>query len=153
MREVTIHPNWTYLVQSISQSGAPDNIDLKDTWFTPYLDEGPSKTPTHVPRVASENNKMWSYYCSFYNKYKKFQSLREHPSLKWWNFHFPREFEIHQIHQKFVSLNNNLTCPVGCHLTREQKGSNMHKMIDLESTHLRIYASLSSKPIQNMFFC
>ena len=57
MREVTIHPNWTYLVQSISQSGAPDNIDLKDTWFTPDLEEYPGKKTTHVPRVAQENTR------------------------------------------------------------------------------------------------
>ena len=31
MREVTITQNSTDLVQGISQSGAPDNIDLKDT--------------------------------------------------------------------------------------------------------------------------
>ena len=37
MREGTISPNWAYLVQCISQSGAPENIDLKDTRFTPYI--------------------------------------------------------------------------------------------------------------------
>ena len=38
MREITISPNWKDLVQCSSQSGAPDNIDLKDSWFTPYLE-------------------------------------------------------------------------------------------------------------------
>ena len=56
MREGKIPPNWTYLVQCISQSCAPDNIDLKDNFFTPYLEEYPTKNPTHVPRVAPENN-------------------------------------------------------------------------------------------------
>ena len=36
----------------ISKSDAPDNIDLKDTWFTPDIKEYPGKTPTHVLRVA-----------------------------------------------------------------------------------------------------
>ena len=57
MREDTILPNWTDLVYHISQIGAPYNIDLEDTWFTPYIEEYPSKTSTHVPRVAKENNR------------------------------------------------------------------------------------------------
>ena len=48
-------PNWTYLVQISSQSGSSENIDPKDTWFTPYLEEDPIETPTHMPRVAPEN--------------------------------------------------------------------------------------------------
>ena len=34
IREGTISPNWTYLVQCSSQSGAPKNIDLRYTFFT-----------------------------------------------------------------------------------------------------------------------
>ena len=52
IREGTIPPNWTDLVQHSSKSGAPENIELKDTWFTPDLEEDPRKTPTHVPIVA-----------------------------------------------------------------------------------------------------
>ena len=52
MREGTIPPNWTYLVQRRSESGAPDNNDLKDTWFTPYIEEYPRETPTQVPKVT-----------------------------------------------------------------------------------------------------
>ena len=37
MREGTIPPNCTDLVQCIPRSGAPENIDPKETWFTPYL--------------------------------------------------------------------------------------------------------------------
>ena len=44
MREGTILTNWTDLVKLISKSGAPDNIDLKDTWFTPNLEEDPKGT-------------------------------------------------------------------------------------------------------------
>ena len=43
-------------MQHISQSGSSENIDRKDTWFTPDLDEVPRETPTHVSRVAPENN-------------------------------------------------------------------------------------------------
>ena len=54
VREDTIPPNWTDLVQRRSQSGAQDNIDLKDTCFTPDLEEYPIKTPNHVPIVTLE---------------------------------------------------------------------------------------------------
>ena len=54
MREGKIPPNWKYLVQHISQSGSQDNIDLKDTWFTPYIKEDPIENPTDDPRVTPE---------------------------------------------------------------------------------------------------
>ena len=38
MREGTITPNWEYLVQCRSQSGAPDNIDLKETWLNTNIE-------------------------------------------------------------------------------------------------------------------
>ena len=44
MREGTMPPNWTDLVQRSSQSGAPENIDLKDTWFTIDPEENTRKT-------------------------------------------------------------------------------------------------------------
>ena len=39
MREGTITLNWTDLVQHSSQSDAPENIDLRDNWFTPDIEE------------------------------------------------------------------------------------------------------------------
>ena len=57
MREFTIPPNWTDIVQHRSQSVAPDNIGLKDTWFTSYIEEYPRKTPSHKPRVSPKNNR------------------------------------------------------------------------------------------------
>ena len=56
MREGTITPNWAYLVQCRSQSGAPDNIDLKDTWLNTNIEEDPSYTPSDDPRVSPNNN-------------------------------------------------------------------------------------------------
>ena len=56
MREGTMPPNWKHIVRLISQSVALDYIDLKDTWFTPDLEEDPSGNPNRVPRVAPENN-------------------------------------------------------------------------------------------------
>ena len=41
MRECKIPPNWTDLMKHTSQSGAPDNIDPRDTWFTPNHEEDP----------------------------------------------------------------------------------------------------------------
>ena len=35
-------------IQRISQSGAPDNIYFKDTWFTPDIEEYPRETPSCV---------------------------------------------------------------------------------------------------------
>ena len=55
IREGTITSNWTDIVQSISQSGAPYNIDLKYTWFTQDIEEDPRKPPSHEPRVTPEN--------------------------------------------------------------------------------------------------
>ena len=52
MREITIPPNWSYFVQLISQIGAPENIDLKDTWFTTDIEEYPGKTPSHKLGVS-----------------------------------------------------------------------------------------------------
>ena len=56
MREGTIPPNWTDLLQRSSQSGAPENIDLEYTWFTPDLEEDHSENPSHEPSIAPENN-------------------------------------------------------------------------------------------------
>ena len=39
MREGTIPPNWTDLVQRSSRSGAPENIDYEYTWFTPDIEK------------------------------------------------------------------------------------------------------------------
>ena len=52
MREGTIPLNWTDFVQRISESGAPDNNDLKDTWFTPDIEEDPRENLTQVPKVT-----------------------------------------------------------------------------------------------------
>ena len=56
MREGKIPQNWTDIVQLSSQIGEPDNINLKDNWFTPDLEEDPRETPNHKPSVAPENN-------------------------------------------------------------------------------------------------
>ena len=56
MREGKIPLNWTNCVQLRSQISSSKNIDLKDTWFTPDLDEDPSKTSNQEPSVAPENS-------------------------------------------------------------------------------------------------
>ena len=58
MREGTITQNWTYLVQGISQIGATDNIDLKDTLLNPNLEEYPRYTPSDEPSVSPNNNNI-----------------------------------------------------------------------------------------------
>ena len=56
MRESIIPPNWTYIVQLRSQIGAPENIELKDTWFNPDMRYDTGETPTHKPCIAPYNN-------------------------------------------------------------------------------------------------
>ena len=58
MREGTITPNWTYLVQCSSQIGTIDNIYLKCTWLNPNLDEDPRYTPSDDPSIAPKNNNI-----------------------------------------------------------------------------------------------
>ena len=55
MREVTILPNWTDLVQRSSQSGAYENINLKDTFFTKDLKQDPRETPRHEQIISTYN--------------------------------------------------------------------------------------------------
>ena len=57
MREFKIPPNWTDLVQRISQSFEPDHIYLKDTWFTTDIEKYPRETPIHMLIVPPKNNK------------------------------------------------------------------------------------------------
>ena len=56
MREDTLSTNYTDIVQQRPKSGAQDNIDLKDNWFTPDLEEDTIDTPSHEPIVSPENN-------------------------------------------------------------------------------------------------
>ena len=56
MREGKIPSNWTDLVQCSSHRGATESTDLKDTWFTPYLEEYPIKTPIHKLIITPDNN-------------------------------------------------------------------------------------------------
>ena len=58
MREGKIPPNSTYLVQRISQSGVPDNIYLKDTWFTTDIEEYTRKPLINEPSVSPDNNNI-----------------------------------------------------------------------------------------------
>ena len=45
-------------MQRSSQSGASENISLKDSWLTTDLDEDPRKTPSHDTSVSLENNNI-----------------------------------------------------------------------------------------------
>ena len=56
MRKVTILPNCTDILQRISQNVEPENIELKEAWFAPDLEEDPRETPSHDPSVTPKNN-------------------------------------------------------------------------------------------------
>ena len=57
MRKDKIPPNLIDLVQRRSKRYVPENIDLKDTWFTTDLEEYTREPQTHVPIVPPENNR------------------------------------------------------------------------------------------------
>ena len=56
MMEGTIPPNCTDVLQSILQSGTPQNIDMKYNWFTPDIEEDTREIPSHEPSIAPQNN-------------------------------------------------------------------------------------------------
>ena len=82
MREGTIPPNWTDLVQRSSQSGTTENIELKNTWFTTYHEEDNSKPQVTFRELHKIIMRTLSLRCSPYSTYKKFQSDGERKSLK-----------------------------------------------------------------------
>ena len=43
-------------MQRRSQSGAMENIYIKDNWFTSDIAESPSETPSQEPSVTQEKN-------------------------------------------------------------------------------------------------
>ena len=51
IREVTIPPSLIDLAKQISQSDATENIELKDIWFTPDLEDDTRETPRKQPSV------------------------------------------------------------------------------------------------------
>ena len=77
MREVTIPPNCTDLIQHSSHRSATENIHLRDTWFTLYIEEYPRETPSHSPSVAPDNNNNTLKFFSPYLTYKTFRVARE----------------------------------------------------------------------------
>ena len=113
MREVVIPPNFKDLVKHISQSGAPENIDLRNTWFDPYFKKYPSETPNHLTRVATENNR---------NMITSFQSVKKVPEIllsegasvsEVIEFAFSEGVENKSNLPKKNLLNNHPACPVG----------------------------------------
>ena len=52
MGEGAIISKGTYLVQRRSQRGETENIELKDTWSTPDIEEYTIETPRHETRIA-----------------------------------------------------------------------------------------------------
>ena len=56
LREGKIPPIWIDCFQCSAWSGALENIDFKDDWFTIYLEESPIKNPSHNPSVGTEND-------------------------------------------------------------------------------------------------
>ena len=52
MKKGKIPPYWRDLIQHRSQISAPKNIDFQDTRFTQYLEEDPTKTPSHEPSAV-----------------------------------------------------------------------------------------------------
>ena len=56
------NPNWNRSCATQITKLSPDIIELKDSWFNSDLEEYPSETPTHMRRVAPENDKNMITY-------------------------------------------------------------------------------------------
>ena len=104
-------------MQLISKIGSPENIDLKDTWFTPNIEEDTRKNPRHEPIIARENKKQHQSklyvqespenkgeYASALHERLVSEGVRNTPQFK-----------------KSGFLNNHPMRPVGYHLTREKR--------------------------------
>ena len=121
MREGTITPKWTNHVQRSSKIGVLDNIDLKDTWFNPDLEEDPSATPIHDPSIAPENATFS----------KSVPHVQKGPASKGSSvselFECPASKEVRNRSNfliKFLSFKNNPKRPVVFHLLREKRDKN-----------------------------
>ena len=84
-------------MQGIPQSAAKDNVDLKDTWFTPYLKEYRGKTLSHKPSVAPENNNKMLMLPQYKTHVQKVRPERERMYLKLLNIHIKREFKADKV--------------------------------------------------------
>ena len=121
MREGKILPNWKYLVQRISQSGSQENIDLKDTWFTPDLEEDPRKPPSQELSVAPENNNKTITSPRSKTHAQESPDSKGSPIYEVIECTASKGVRNTSNKKKFVPLNNNPTRPVGYHLAREKK--------------------------------
>ena len=77
LREGTITPNWTDLVQHIVNSGATQNIEFKDNWITPDLEEYPQKPQVTNRASLKRIITKCSRRCSLNHKHKKVRPKRE----------------------------------------------------------------------------
>ena len=122
-------------MQRRSQSGAPENIDLKDTWFNPYLEEDPRNTPTRVLIVAPEGPARKGVSISEVIKRSFSEGLQNTSNLP--NFIFGQQ-------------STNVTS--GMPYREREKGSKTPKMIYLASTVLRSSARLDNNPHTKICF-
>ena len=84
-------PNWVDLAHRRSHSGAPENTDIKDTYFNQDLDKNPRKL--HSPNQSSLHRITINF--SLNRTYRKVRLEREFLPLKLIPVQFPREFAIH----------------------------------------------------------
>ena len=139
-REGTILPNWTYLVQRISSRSALDNIELKDTLFTPNIEEFCSETPSHEPIVAPENNNK-TLTLPQYKPHVKYSPVIEGVSA--YKVHEHTYSEVFQntsnLNKVFVTQqSSNATSMMPYHgVNRVQRYQKYSKKNDLASTGIR----------------
>ena len=130
-------------MQRRSQIGASDNIDLKDTWFAPDLEEDPRETPNHDPSIAPENNNkiITSSQSELHVQYiwdrEGASEVHERPASK--------EVRSTSNLKKVSFAEQSSNASRGMPSREGEKGSKMAKMVDLSSTSIRRYASLSNK--------
>ena len=152
MMEVTIPPNWKYLVQRSSQRVSTENIGLKDTWFTLNIEKYPSKTPVQEPSaIPVNNNKTLTLSQSEPHVHKS--PARKGAS----EFHKCPTSDGVQSTSNFWKVRfsqQSSNTPSGILSSKGdtvEKGSKIPKMINLISAGLWRSASLDNKP-KNIYF-
>ena len=127
------------------QSGAPENIDLKDTWFTTDPEEDPRKTPSHETSVAPENV-MSSQYVPHVQEGTASEGASVTEVIECTDYEGVRNTS---------NLNKILFYQQSSHVTsgmtyrKVEKIPKLPKMMDLESTGFRRSDRLDNIPKQN----
>ena len=144
MRKVKIPPDFTVIEKCRTQSGATDNIYLKDTCFTPYILEHPIETSIHNPIVAPENNNNMLMVSQSKPRVHEGLASEEASSSEFHKFTVSeRVFNILKP-DKVGFTENPFGTTSEIPSCKGDKISKILKMIDIASTSINIYTKLDN---------